>query len=168
MGGGTQPTRGQTEEGLRRPTSPTARAGDGTGGRLTPQETAEWENGTRRPGARRQRTPPRAKRLAPHRARETTVPRGTPRPRSGRARRGRNGARRRRRSAADNATPKPPPARSDPVPGQTKRNPSASGDNSEGPAPRRGGRRTSAGNDPSAGSPTETLLRLLLPLDSQV
>ncbi len=28
--------------------------------------------------------------------------------------------------------------------------------------------RTSFGNDPSAGSPTETLLRLLLPLDSQV
>lgn len=59
--------------------------------------------------------------------------------------------------------------------GRPRRDPAGGRDPPSGPqlsggvlsrAPLRQGGRT--GNDPSAGSPTETLLRLLLPLDSQV
>lgn len=71
---------------------------------------------------------------------------------------------------------RPPPRRAGEVLGRTTatgpgggRDPPSGPQLSEGVlsrAPLRQGGRT--GNDPSAGSPTETLLRLLLPLDSQV
>lgn len=71
---------------------------------------------------------------------------------------------------------RPPPRRAGEVLGRTTATgPGGGRDPPSGPqlsggvlsrAPLRQGGRT--GNDPSAGSPTETLLRLLLPLDSQV
>lgn len=75
------------------------------------------------------------------------------------------------------ATPPPPGARrgggalppdASPFPQLPSPSRAARGWSPEGEAREPGGTRPSRVNDPSAGSPTETLLRLLLPLDSQV
>lgn len=75
--------------------------------------------------------------------------------------------RRRRRRARGGAAGRSPPDAS-PFPQLPSPSRAARGWSPEGEAREPGGTRPSRVNDPSAGSPTETLLRLLLPLDSQV
>lgn len=142
------------------------------------------ESGARRRGAEPPAAAGRGGRGRP--ARRPTLPRGAPPRKAGRGigRDTRSGSRRRgARRRVDGPPPHTPRARVDAPPRRTTgRTGTGTASLLLPGASRRDGSGTGTGagaggrapppplavNDPSAGSPTETLLRLLLPLDSQV